>query len=589
MGSDSAALRPNGPASSAVGRRLGSRKAEGNARVLKNGSRIRRIKCDEEKPACRRCTSTGRTCDGYAPAIVVLEQHHSTAQPRQDALLCVRPQRLMGDGLAVGSQHEHRALQFFTRTGASSLAGYIDVDFWTRLVPQCAHAEAAVYHAVVAVGALLVQLHDKALPHAQPSTTAGSQLATLVLEHQNKAIRSTMQALSSPQENRSTMSAVTFILLFCIEALQGREFEALRLFEHGIRALTTTTTTHTTTTTTTTSPQFTAAGLDAQLDRMRLLCGMFEGPETDTPSPAMRRALPWLAAPHPVRGPDITSRTMAHDELTDLITAVQQVVATTSGPPGDRQALEAALGDWNRRFEQYLATEAAHSPVTHQEMPHARGDAIVASMLRLRYHIARVWLADGPDRGEMLYDGYLPVFHAVVAEAAHCLRLMRADGSEGSRDGVDAGGGGDGGSDLDAPSATPLSLPFAFEMGLIPPLYWTVLKCRYPSLRRQALGLLRQAPAQEGLWNRNIMVKVAEQVIQLEEGQACGAQAAGGPIGTLASEALLPPETTRVKFVRIGLRTTLADGTRGDQVQCFTLPSGPAGGLQLAHEFFVTA
>ncbi|KAJ3497274.1 hypothetical protein NLG97_g2034 [Lecanicillium saksenae] len=27
--------------------------------------RIRKIKCDEEKPACKKCVSTGRTCDGY--------------------------------------------------------------------------------------------------------------------------------------------------------------------------------------------------------------------------------------------------------------------------------------------------------------------------------------------------------------------------------------------------------------------------------------------------------------------------------------------------------------------------------------------
>ena len=27
--------------------------------------RIRRIKCDEARPACERCLSTGRTCDGY--------------------------------------------------------------------------------------------------------------------------------------------------------------------------------------------------------------------------------------------------------------------------------------------------------------------------------------------------------------------------------------------------------------------------------------------------------------------------------------------------------------------------------------------
>ncbi len=28
--------------------------------------RIRKVKCDEGKPTCARCTSTGRTCDGYS-------------------------------------------------------------------------------------------------------------------------------------------------------------------------------------------------------------------------------------------------------------------------------------------------------------------------------------------------------------------------------------------------------------------------------------------------------------------------------------------------------------------------------------------
>ena len=27
--------------------------------------KIRRVKCDEGKPACQKCTSTGRKCDGY--------------------------------------------------------------------------------------------------------------------------------------------------------------------------------------------------------------------------------------------------------------------------------------------------------------------------------------------------------------------------------------------------------------------------------------------------------------------------------------------------------------------------------------------
>ncbi|KAF3801954.1 Transcriptional regulatory protein moc3 [Colletotrichum gloeosporioides] len=40
--------------------------------------RTRKIKCDEEKPFCHRCTSTGRTCDGYeSPFRLVLANHAS--------------------------------------------------------------------------------------------------------------------------------------------------------------------------------------------------------------------------------------------------------------------------------------------------------------------------------------------------------------------------------------------------------------------------------------------------------------------------------------------------------------------------------
>lgn len=43
--------------------------------------KIRKIKCDEEKPSCRRCTSTGRTCDGYGPRAPLLEFWHDHFMP----------------------------------------------------------------------------------------------------------------------------------------------------------------------------------------------------------------------------------------------------------------------------------------------------------------------------------------------------------------------------------------------------------------------------------------------------------------------------------------------------------------------------
>ncbi|KAH3001521.1 hypothetical protein KXV73_001875, partial [Aspergillus fumigatus] len=41
--------------------------------------KVRRVKCDEEKPTCCRCRSTGRKCDGYASP--------SSGTPRQSSEL----------------------------------------------------------------------------------------------------------------------------------------------------------------------------------------------------------------------------------------------------------------------------------------------------------------------------------------------------------------------------------------------------------------------------------------------------------------------------------------------------------------------
>ena len=49
--------------------------------------KIRRKKCDEQKPSCHRCVSTGRKCDGYATYASKEQQICLTAGPEaEDAL-----------------------------------------------------------------------------------------------------------------------------------------------------------------------------------------------------------------------------------------------------------------------------------------------------------------------------------------------------------------------------------------------------------------------------------------------------------------------------------------------------------------------
>lgn len=66
-------------------------------------------------------------------------------------------------------------------------------------------------------------------------------------------------------------------------------------------------------------------------------------------------------------------------------------------------------------------------------------------------------------------------------------------------------------------SATEGSQVLSFDMGIIPPLFLLVLKCRDIQLRRKALALLKRSPEQEGLWRRAAVVAHSEWKINFEE------------------------------------------------------------------------
>lgn len=59
---------------------------------------------------------------------------------------------------------------------------------------------------------------------------------------------------------------------------------------------------------------------------------------------------------------------------------------------------------------------------------------------------------------------------------------------------------------------------FTLDMGVIHPLYITASKCRSSLIRRRAIDLLNIAPSLEGAWDAKSYAKVAERLMQLEEG-----------------------------------------------------------------------
>jgi hypothetical protein len=57
---------------------------------------------------------------------------------------------------------------------------------------------------------------------------------------------------------------------------------------------------------------------------------------------------------------------------------------------------------------------------------------------------------------------------------------------------------------------------FSLELGFVPPLWWNVMKCRYPKIRHKAYWLLGQV-GREGLWDPIIMHQIGSETMLLEE------------------------------------------------------------------------
>lgn len=164
-------------------------------------STVRRVKCDENKPACDKCTSTGRKCDGYSSE----DDPKATGQ-----VLSARPSHFVNV-----SAHEFRAFQFFHEQTRFQLSGFHDCELWDMLVLQAAQEDIAVRHALVAFSTLHEAFARRSREH-DDDQTASDQLA---LRQYNLAIRRHLDRLGGSDFpcNLDERAMVPCLIFICIE------------------------------------------------------------------------------------------------------------------------------------------------------------------------------------------------------------------------------------------------------------------------------------------------------------------------------------------------------------------------------------
>ncbi|KAK3377645.1 hypothetical protein B0H63DRAFT_398846, partial [Podospora didyma] len=186
--------------------------------------KTRKVKCDQGKPHCKRCTSTGRKCDGYNVQTAVSPPTSLTTTHQ---------------GL-FSSEAEKRSFHYFRTRASQPLGGYFHVSFWGREVLLAALHYPPVRHLVIALGAAYEEFETAPLQAGRHEDgVSGMELA---IQQCNRSIRHlsalSMQAPTGQQPTETVCCVLTASVLFIyLASIRGHFAEAIQHVQSSIKVL----------------------------------------------------------------------------------------------------------------------------------------------------------------------------------------------------------------------------------------------------------------------------------------------------------------------------------------------------------------
>ncbi|KAL5353945.1 hypothetical protein ACLOAV_000030 [Pseudogymnoascus australis] len=505
----------------------GAKKTRASKPKVKTGCKtckLRGVKCDEAKPICRRCISTGRTCDGYGIWGGGGNAYGSiTPLPASPSPTSTRTLPLRG---AI-TQHEQRAFEYFAHRTSRKLPGIFDSHFWSSLVFQASARDPAVLHALIALGAVDLGKATRELTCAAERVRGYERVA---LVQYNKAIASLGVHFKSRDRDAMRVALITCMLFICIELLRERFKTANNHLNNGLKLL----------------GEIQRGEVGDKKGRNELLINKELESVDDYLVEAFTRLnihsslfgqdiiLHYTIAPHPTQTqhaipPAFTTFRIARLYLDALINAIYNLAHRTASLPSTSPlpkhsahtqcTLRSSLATWLEAFQVSLPTLTARYPLI----------APLVTPLLHTYHIMStiILAASLHPRDELIYDAHTVAFESMIRLITGVWEAILSSHAPLGDD------------ELPDPPG------FTADMGFIPPLFFVVLKCRVGSVRREALELLGGAPHREGLWDGVMAGGVGRRVMEIEEG-------AGGH--EEGAEKVVVPGRARVYDVRVVLR-----------------------------------
>ncbi|KAH6665522.1 hypothetical protein B0J14DRAFT_453604, partial [Halenospora varia] len=455
--------------------------------------KIRRVKCDEQKPSCMRCTSTLRRCDGYAQEQPkVTQRKPPKGLPRGPNVATIKYARkldiMYSSPLREGTEVERRSIHYFRSKQLAGIIGTFEPDFWSQTILQLSHRYAAIGQSLVTLTSLS-ELHEKADARAGPVSTGKiNDINILVLY--TKAIAAVATYISQTDQD-PRISLISCLMFVWIEIFRGDLASAFRHLTSGVRILENSSGL---------KPRINAAThYQKQDELLAFLTRSFSRLKVQAAiHGSVSAKLPFFCndSKHIVSNLNLFSSIF--ESRGSLDTLIQEIfgrmrelrddTSFKKTSAADAMALELREDYLYRLDEWYSANQALIGRVPQL----VEDEAPSFQFLQLYYRLMNLVLESLAWHSEMDSDKYSAEFAEIVKISTALL-------------------------DMSQPQPEGSPHPLCVDMGIIPPLFFLVLKCRVLKLREQAIALLKRGPEQEGLWFRESVVKFSEWKVAMEE------------------------------------------------------------------------
>ncbi|TVY47477.1 Beauvericin cluster-specific repressor [Lachnellula occidentalis] len=497
--------------------------------------KIRRVKCDETKPCCDKCVSTGRTCDGYNPPKEpkVKKSKQSKNEPATHNILLIAIEATSATTYVPSldlqaSWSERRSFHYFRSRNLSSMPGNFEPYLWDKVVLQFCHVYPAVQQSLVALGAIYEE-HERRGMALMTSTSADEN----ALKQYNIAVKGLVDYLSSADQD-PRVALISCLMFVWIEFLQRNLDSGFRHLNSGLKIMQDLRECHLPGEASSVNDEDKEdiyGALNRSFTRLRVQAAMHGSTSAGLTTTSTRvlevvRLIPLFFS-------NIYEARVCLDNEYNAIFGYMRTLRD-----GDRYSRYESMNEVTidsirvahlQRLEQWKQATGAMMAGSLQSYDQTLKSGFM--YLELYYLFITIALKTLLG-GEMCFDEHIVGFERI---ATLCESLIHDH-----RDGKPP--------------------PLSFDMGIIPPLFFLLLKCRLQPLRQKAMALLRLAPEQEGMFPRDSALKFCEWKVATEE--------AGR--GDLPFDQLLP-ESARIYQEHIATKET----SGGDSVMCIQYRKGP--------------